>query len=49
MQIITMEYKYIVLLKLLKKNEKLEDACSKSGLLIKEVLEKKLALSILDY
>lgn len=31
-----MEYKYIVFLKLLKKKEKLEDACSKSGLSIHE-------------
>ncbi|QKF80978.1 hypothetical protein AEBR_0469 [Halarcobacter ebronensis] len=36
MHILTMEYKYIVFLKLLKKNEKLEDACSKAGLTIKE-------------
>ncbi|MGA1931165.1 hypothetical protein ACH5BF_00370 [Arcobacter sp. YIC-464] len=36
MTILTMEYKYIVFLKLLKKKEKLEDACSKSGLTMKE-------------
>jgi hypothetical protein len=31
-----MEYKYVVFLKLLKKKEKIEDACSKSGLTIQE-------------
>jgi hypothetical protein len=31
-----MEYKYIVFLKLLKNNEKFEDACSKSGLKFKQ-------------
>lgn len=31
-----MEYKYIVFLKLLNKREKIEDACSKSGLTMKE-------------
>lgn len=36
MTILTMEYKYIVFLKLLKKKEKFEDACSKAGLNIIE-------------
>ncbi|WP_265734428.1 hypothetical protein [Malaciobacter molluscorum] len=39
MTILTMEYKYMVFFKLLKKKEKIEDACSKSGLSIKEALK----------